>query len=168
MRVRRSVSGGMVAAALAVAVTATMLVAVPASAHHSFASYNMDQIKVFTGIVTRVNPDANHLQVFFAVMNDERKNVIRDADNKPVVWAVEMGGSAQSAQEGISVNSFPPGTIFSVAMHPLRSGGPAGSRVNPGAIFKCPEKKPPAAGKHCDTVDGNVAIGKGELAAPKE
>ncbi|MEJ0035634.1 MAG: DUF6152 family protein [Gammaproteobacteria bacterium] len=168
MRVRRSVSGGMVAAALAVAVTATMMVAGPASAHHSFASYNMDQVKVFTGIVTRVNPDANHLQIFFAVMNDERKNVIRDADNKPVVWAVEMGGSAQSAQEGISVNSFPPGTIFSVAMHPLRTGGPAGSRVNPGAVFKCPEKKPPAAGKHCDSVEGNLAIGKGDLAAPKE
>ncbi len=168
MRVRRSVSGGMVAAALAVAVTATMMVAGPASAHHSFASYNMDQVKVFTGIVTRVNPDANHLQIFFAVMNDERKNVIRDADNKPVVWAVEMGGSAQSAQKGISVNSFPPGTIFSVAMHPLRTGGPAGSRVNPGAVFKCPEKKPPAAGKHCDSVEGNLAIGKGDLAAPKE
>ncbi len=168
MRAKRSVFGGVAAAALAVAVTAMLMVAVPASAHHSFASYNMDQIKVFTGIVTRVNPDANHLQIFFAVMNDERKNVIRDTENKPVVWAVEMGGSAQAAQEGVSVNSFPPGTIFSVAMHPLRTGGPAGSRVNPGAIFKCPEKKPPAAGKHCDTVEGTVVIGKGDLPAPKE
>ncbi len=168
MRARHSVFGGVAAAALAVAVTVMMMVARPASAHHSFASYNMDQVKVFTGIVTRVNPDANHLQIFFAVMNDERKNVFRDSDNKPVVWAVEMGGSAQAAQEGISVNSFPPGTIFSVAMHPLRSGGAAGSRVNPGAIFKCPEKKPPAAGKHCDSVEGNTAIGKGDLAAPKE
>src|SRR6201994_1601940 len=106
----------------------------PAGAHHSFASYNMEVMKVFTGVVTRVNPDANHLQIFFAPMNDERKNVLRDSDNKPVIWAVEMGGSAQSAQEGISVNSFPPGTIFSVAMHPLRTGGPAGSRVNPGGL----------------------------------
>jgi uncharacterized protein DUF6152 len=167
MRARRGVFGGVMAAALAAAATA-VLVAVPAWAHHSFASYNMDQVKVFTGIVTRVNPDANHLQIFFAVMNPERKNVIRDSENNPVVWAVEMGGSAQSAQEGISVNSFPPGTIFSVAMHPLRSGGAAGSRVNPGAIFKCPEKKPPPAGKHCDVVEGNVVIGKGDLPVPKE
>ena len=166
MRAKFSVGGA--AAALAGALTAALVVAVPAWAHHSFAQYNMEQTKLFTGVVTRVNPDANHLQIFFAPMNDERKNVLRDADNKPVIWAVEMGGSAQSAQEGISVNSFPPGTIFSVGMHPLRSGGPAGSRVNPGAIYKCPEKTPPAAGKHCDSVQGSVTIGKGPLPAPKE
>ena len=167
MRAKRSVSGGVLGAALAVAVTAAVFLAVPAFAHHSFASYNMDQVKVFTGVVTRVNPDANHLQIFFAPMNDERKNVLRDADNKPILWAVEMGGSAQSAAEGISVNSFPPGTIFSVAMHPLRSGGNAGSRVNPGGLFKCPEKTPPAAGKHCDSVKGSTALGKGPLPAAK-
>ena len=143
-------------------------IAAPAFAHHSFASYNMDQVKVFTGVVTRVNPDANHLQIFFAPMNEERKNVLRDKDDKPILWAVEMAGSAQSAAEGISVNSFPPGTIFSVAMHPLRSGGNAGSRVNPGGLFKCPEKTPPAAGKHCDSVQGSIAIGKGPLPAAKE
>ena len=162
MRAKFSVGG------IAAALTAALVVAVPAWAHHSFAQYNMEQTKLFTGVVTRVNPDANHLQIFFAPMNDERKNVLRDADNKPVIWAVEMGGSAQSAAEGISVNSFPPGTIFSVGMHPLRSGGPAGSRVNPGAIFKCPEKTPPAAGKHCDSVQGSTAIGKGPLPAAKE
>jgi len=150
------------------AVALTLGLIAPLQAHHSFAAYDMEKITILTGVVVRVNPDANHLQIFFAPMNDERKNVLRDADNKPVIWAVEMGGSAQSAQEGISVNSFPPGTIFSVAMHPLRSGGPAGSRVNPGAIFKCPEKTPPAAGKHCDSVQGSVAIGKGPLPAPKE
>jgi hypothetical protein len=168
MRAKRSVSGGVVGAALAVAATVAMVIALPARAHHSFATYNMDQTKVFTGVVTRVNPDANHLQIFFAVMNEERKNVLRDADNKPLLWAVEMGGSAQAAQEGISVNTFPPGTIFSVAMHPLRSGGSAGSRVNPGGMFKCPEKTPPAAGKHCDSVAGNTALGKGPLPPPKE
>ncbi len=101
-------------------------------------------------------------------MNQERKNVVRDKDNKPILWAVEMGGSAQSATDGISVNSFPPGTIFSVAMHPLRSGGPAGSRVNPGGMFKCPEKKPPAPGKHCDSVEGSTQLGKGPLPPAKE
>jgi hypothetical protein len=53
-------------------------------------------------------------------------------------------------------------------MHPLRSGGNAGSRVNPGGLFKCPEKTPPAAGKHCDSVKGSTAIGKGPLPAAKE
>src|ERR1700744_5121047 len=92
----------------------------PASAHHSFASYNMDIMKVFTGVVTRINPDANHLQIFFAPMNEERKNVLRDASGNPIIWAVEMAGSAQMAQEGVTVSTFPPGTIFSVGLHPTR------------------------------------------------
>ena len=86
--------------------------AVPAAAHHSFSIFNMEQTQMLTGVVTRVNPDANHLQVFFAPMNDERKNVLRGEDGKPMIWAVEMAGSAQSAADGISVNALPPGTIM--------------------------------------------------------
>jgi hypothetical protein len=149
--------------AVATLTVAGIAATVPALAHHSFALYNMEQTLTFTGVVTRVNPDANHLQIFFAPMNDERKNVERDADGKPVVWAVEMTGSAQAAADGISVGSFPPGTIFSVAMHPLRSGEKAGARANPGSIYKCPVKKPPAAGKHCDSVEGHETIGGGQL-----
>ena len=149
---------------LLAALTTTVAVAcVPAVAHHSFALYDMEQTKTFTGVVTRVNPDANHLQIFFAPMNDERKNVERGADGKPVVWAVEMAGSAQSANDGISVSTFPPGTVFSVGLHPLRSGQPAGSRQNAGALYKCPDKKPPAPGKHCDSVEGSTKFGEGEL-----
>ena len=140
--------------------------ALPAWAHHSFAAYNMDVTKVFTGVVTRINPDANHLQIFFAPMNDERKNVLRDADGKPIIWAVEMAGSAQMAKDGVSVSTFPPGTIFSVGLHPLRDGQPAGTRGPNGAIYKCPEKTPPAAGKHCDSVEGSTAIGTGGLLKP--
>lgn len=156
------VAGG----ALAVAVALALTIAVPARAHHSFSAYNMDVTKVFTGVVTRVNPDANHLQIFFAPMNDERKNVLRDADGKPVIWAVEMGGSAQMAREGVTVDSFPPGTIFSVGLHPLRDGQPAGTRGPNGAIYKCPERKPPPAGMHCDAVEGSAVIGTGGLLKP--
>jgi Family of unknown function (DUF6152) len=147
----------------AAALAAGIGLAAPALAHHSFALYDMEKTLTFTGVVTRVNPDANHLQIFFAPMNEERKNVERGEDGKPIVWAVEMTGSAQAAADGISVSTFPPGTIFSVGMHPLRSGEHAGARINPGSIYKCPERKPPAAGKHCDTVDGHQTIGGGQL-----
>jgi hypothetical protein len=145
---------------VAAAVAAGVL-SLPAIAHHSFALYNMEETKVFTGVVTRVNPDANHLQIFFAEMNPERKNVLRGDDGKPLVWAIEMTGSAQAAQDGISVGTFAPGTIFSAALHPLRSGEKAGSRVGP--LYKCPDKKPPAAGKHCDSVEGSTTLGGGVL-----
>jgi hypothetical protein len=152
MDIKRT-AGGLVAATL----TAATVVAVPVYAHHSFSIFDASQTKTFTGVVTRVNPDANHLQIFFAPMNEERKNVERDADGKPVVWAVEMAGSAASAQQGISVSAFPAGTIFTVSLHPLRSGDPAGARE--GALYKCPAKTPPAAGKHCDSVTGMTQIG---------
>jgi uncharacterized protein DUF6152 len=153
---------------LALGILSAVMIALPAVAHHSFAAYDMDKTKVFTGVVTRVNPDANHLQIFFAPMNDERKNVIRGDDGKPIIWAVEMTGSAQAAAEGISVNTFPPGTIFSVGLHPLRDGQHAGTRGREGTLYKCPPKTPPAPGKHCDSVPGNSAFGKGGLPPPKE
>jgi hypothetical protein len=156
-KAKRRVLSGL---AIAAAVTGASLSHL-ALAHHSFALYDMESTKTFTGVVTRVNPDANHLQIFFAEMNPERKNVIRGPDGKPIIWAIEMTGSAQAAADGISVGTFPPGTIFSSALHPLRSGEKAGSRVGP--MFKCPEKTPPAAGKHCDSVDGKVTVGGGTL-----
>jgi hypothetical protein len=146
----KRIIGGLAAAALTAA-------ALPVFAHHSFSIFDASVTKTFTGVVTRVNPDANHLQIFFAPMNEERKNVERDADGKPIVWAVEMAGSAASAQQGISVTQFPAGTVFTVSLHPLRSGEPAGARE--GALYKCPPKTPPAAGKHCDSVEGMVQIG---------
>ena len=156
---------GLVAATLTAAA-----VAAPVYAHHSFSIFDASQTKTFTGVVTRVNPDANHLQIFFAPMNEARTNVERDADGKAIVWAVEMAGSAASAQQGISVNEFAPGTVFSLSLHPMRSGENAGARE--GALYKCPQKapaapgerakfQPPAAGKSCDTVEGMKVIGAG-------
>ncbi len=142
------------------------LVAPPLQAHHSFAPYDMNKTQLLTGVVTRVNPDANHLQIFFAVMNAERKNVERDKEGNPVIWAVEMAGSAASAQDGISVSSFPAGTVFSVGVHPNRAGDPSGFREGP--LFKCPvgttgKAIPPKADQHCDSVEGRTAFGQGNL-----
>jgi hypothetical protein len=156
--IKRSTRGILAATLTVAGITAVQ-------AHHSFSIFDDQQMKVFTGVVTRVNPDANHLQIFFAPMNAERKNVERGPDGKPIVWAVEMAGSAQSAKDGISVSAFPPGTIFSVGLHPLRSGEPAGARE--GGLIKCPEKTPPAAGMHCDSVTGHTDIGGSALPVPK-
>jgi len=161
MKARNRVGGG-IAAAFAVAVP----LGAPVQAHHSFAMYDLRSTKLFTGVVTRVDPAPNHLQIFFAPMNDDRKNVARHADGEPIVWAVEMGGSAISARQGISVNSFPRGTVFSVGLHPLRNGEPAGARE--GGLFKCPERTPPEAGMHCDSVEGHTAIGSDSLPEPTE
>lgn len=148
---------------------AVLAVAAPLYAHHSFAPFDQNKTVVLTGVVTRVNPDANHLQIYFARMNEERKNVVRDSENKAIIWEVEMAGSAATAAEGISVDSFAPGTVFSVAMRPMRNGDPKGLRQGP--LFKCPQgangkPQPPAPGKHCDSVQGNKNFGQGPLPQP--
>ena len=130
--------------------------------------YDVRIIKVFTGVVTRVDPAPNHLTIFFAPMNHERTNVERDENGEPVIWAVEMGGSAQMARQGISVHTYPRGTVFSVGMHPLRDGDRAGSRVRTGGMFRCPDKTPPEPGRHCDSVEGYVINGSGPLPEPVE
>ena len=137
----------------------------PASAHHSFAMYDTNKIYVFTGVVTRVDPAPTHLMIHFVPLDDSRRKVMRDENGQPDEWSVEMMGSAQVARDGISVSSFPPGTIFSVGLHPLRNGRHAGGRGTSG-LFKCPSDTPPDRGKNCDSVKGATSHGKGVLPTP--
>jgi hypothetical protein len=133
-----------------------------ARAHHSFAMYNIDKVYVMTGVVTRVDPNPNHLQLFIVPLDEAREKVIRDDGGEPVAWAIEMAGASVAARDGISVNGFPRGTIVSVGFHPLRNGFPGGGRSELG-LFKCPPNTPPAPGMHCDSVDGSTSHGRGVL-----
>jgi hypothetical protein len=133
-------------------------------AHHSFAMYDRSIQYVFTGVVDSVNPDASHLTINFVPLDEARAALVRDAKGERMTWAVEMEGAGMSAREGISVSTFARGTVFSVGLSPLRNGKLGGVRI--GAVFKCPEGKPPAAGKHCDSVEGAVKSGDDELAKP--
>lgn len=149
------------------AAAAAVLFAFAASveAHHSFAMYDIGKTYVMTGIVTRVDPNPNHLQVFFAPLNEARDQVLKDEQGEPIVWAVEMDGASIAARDGITVNGFPRGTIVSVGIHPLRNGYAGGGRGKNG-FFKCPPDTPPAPGMHCDSVAGSTAHGEGVLPAP--
>jgi Family of unknown function (DUF6152) len=149
------------------AVIAATLWAGQASAHHSFAMYDTRKVMVMTGIVTRVDPNPNHLQIFFAPLNEARDQVIKDDKGEPIIWAVEMEGAAIAARDGISVNGFPRGTIMSVGLHPLRNGFPGGGRGKSG-LYKCPPDTPPEPGKHCDSVAGSTSHGDGVLPEPTD
>lgn len=138
-----------------------------AHAHHSFAMYDVSRTYVTTGVVTRVDPNPNHLQIFIAPLNEARDKVVRDADGEPIVWAIELSGASVAAREGITVNNFPRGTIMSVGLHPLRNGFPGGGRGESG-LFKCPPNTPPAPGMHCDSVEGSTSHGRGVLPEPTD
>ena len=132
--------------------------ATPALSHHSFAMYDQTKVVTFTGVVTRFVAQPNHAEIHFVPLGSDRKPM-REGDGKFVAWGIELSGAANVANEGITVKSFAPGTIFSVNLHPLRDGKNFGSRT--GMIYKCPKDTPPAAGKHCNAVEGHTPHGKG-------
>jgi len=132
------------------------LFARPALAHHSFAMYDQTKLVTWTGVVTRFVAQANHAEIHFVPIGPDGKP-LRGTDGKPVQWGVEMAGAAAVAEQGITVKSFPAGTVFSVKLNPLRDGSNFGSRV--GGLVKCPMGKLPQAGKHCDSVEGSETLG---------
>jgi Family of unknown function (DUF6152) len=147
--------------------TALMLTGITARsplAHHSFAMYDRSTTYVLTGVVDNLNPDPSHLQIIFVPLDDAREALVRDAAGERITWSVDMDTAAASAREGISRSNFPRGTVFSVGLNPLRNGKPGGTRV--GALFRCPQGRAPAPGKHCDSVEGSIRHGEGELATP--
>ena len=129
-----------------------------AFSHHSFAMYDMTKTVTFTGVLTRFVSQANHAEMHFVPLGPDAKPM-RGADSQYISWGVEMGGAAAMAQQGISVNTFPYGTIFTVSLHPLRDGKNFGSMQ--GSVYKCPKDTPPAAGKHCNDVQGSTQVGNG-------
>ena len=138
------------------AVVASVACVAPALAHHSFAMFDQTKTMTWTGVATRFVAQANHAELHFVPLGPDGK-AIRDKDGKPISWGVEMQGAAAVAQQGVTVQSFSAGTIFSVHLNPLRDGGNFGSRV--GAIARCPKGKAPDAGKHCDSVEGAEILG---------
>jgi hypothetical protein len=130
----------------------------PALAHHSFAMYDQNKVLVLTGVAYQFVAQANHAEIHFYLVGPDGK-LVKDKEGKNADWGVEMAGAAAMARQGITAAGFPPGTIFSVKMNPLRDGSNFGSRVGGSAIAKCPWKTPPAPGKSCDTVKGSELLG---------
>ncbi|HET9219433.1 MAG TPA: DUF6152 family protein [Terriglobia bacterium] len=146
-------------AMLALPVVVSLFVATT-PAHHSFAMYDMTKTVTFTGVVTRFVSQANHAEIHFVPLGPDAKPQ-RGSDGKYTSWGVEMGGAAAMAQQGISVTTFPVGTIFSVNLHPLRDGKNFGSMEGP--ISKCPKDTPPPPSKHCNEVQGSTSHGRGNF-----
>jgi len=147
----------------AASVLLATLVAIPVSAHHSFAMYDQTKVVTLTGVVKQFVPQANHAELHIVMLAPDHKSLAKDKDGKYVEWGVEMAGTAAVAAQGITATTFPPGTVFSVKVNPLRDGTNFGSRISP--LAKCPtdpatnKPKLPDADKHCDSVAGYTLVG---------
>jgi hypothetical protein len=144
------------------AAVAALLASGAALAHHSYAMYDGSVYRVFTGVMVRVVPNAAHFEMHFVPLNEARDALVRDENGEPLVWVVQMESAAVAFRHGITRESFPQGTVMSMGVHPRRDGKPAGDRGDSG-LFRCPQGKVPAPGKHCDSVEGAQAFGEGVL-----
>jgi len=145
------------------AIVLIALFALPTLAHHSFAMYDQTKVVTLTGVVKQFVPQANHAELHIVMLAPDHKSLAKDKDGKYVEWGIEMAGTAAVAAQGITGTTFPPGTVFSVKVNPLRDGTNFGSRIS--ALAKCPvdpatnKPKLPDADKHCDSVAGHTLVG---------
>ena len=107
-----------------------------ANAHHSFAMYDQEQTKLVTGKLIRFVPGANHAQLIFQLVGSDGE-IETGEDGRPLVWGAEMGSAAQIAKEGITVESFPLGTVLTMTLNPLRDGRPFGAQARGTPIIRC-------------------------------
>jgi hypothetical protein len=110
------------------------LQAMPAHAHHSFAMYDRNITKTFTGKLIRFIPGANHAQLIFELIDENGEREL-DENGKPIAWGIETGPSAAIARQGVTVKAYPVGTVLTVSLNPLRDGRTFG--VLSGAIINC-------------------------------
>jgi len=97
-----------------------LLLAAPASAHHSFAMFDREKSVTMTGVVKEFEWTNPH--VWIHVM-------VADASGKPVEWSFEMQAIATNAALGWRADSVKPGDKVSVDFHPLKDGSRGGQLV---------------------------------------
>jgi hypothetical protein len=146
--------------AACLSMTASLAAVWPATgnAHHSFAMYDQSQVRTMTGKLTRFIPGANHAQLIFEVLNPDGSPVLDDA-GKPVMWGVETGPAARIAQQGVTPDNFPNGTIVTVTLNPLRNGKTFGAMPNGTPIVHCGTTMPQGG---CTVDTGRTYLGQND------
>lgn len=132
-----------------------VLPSLQAYGHHSFAMYDTKQTRIFTGRLTQFIPGANHAQLIFEVLGPDGKVVLGD-DDKPVLWGVETGPAAQLARQGVTLKSFPVGTVINVNLNPLRDGRNFGALAREGGrLINCGTEFPEGG---CNEATGSTFL----------
>ncbi len=92
-----------------------------ASAHHSFAMFDMQKDLELRGVASSFTWESPHswLQV-----------VVQDPNPSPTEWSVEMGAPSMLYRRGLRPTSVKAGDRLTLVVHPLRDGRPGGSLVS--------------------------------------
>lgn len=92
-----------------------------ASAHHSFAMFDMQMDLELRAVARSYTWESPHswLQV-----------MVSDAGAAPVEWSIEMGAPGALYKRGLRAASVKAGDKLTLVVHPLRDGRPGGSLVS--------------------------------------
>jgi hypothetical protein len=96
-------------------VLASLLVALPSQAHHSWARYDGDNVITVTGTVTSVEWASPHVVMHFTVPAES---------GEPVAWTMEMDPPTLLSRYGLRHDVLMPGMRVKLTGVPARSGAP--------------------------------------------
>jgi len=92
---------------------ASLSLAAPAFAHHSFAMFNREKADNITGTVKEYEWTNPHVWIHISVPDEQ--GVARE-------WSFEMQSVQQDAAAGWRADSVKPGDKVSVTFHPMKDG----------------------------------------------
>lgn len=104
----------------ALGTTMLLSASLAASAHHSFAMFDMNKEVVVTGQVKDFLWTNPHMWLQVEALG---------ADGVPVQWSIEGGGPSVLGRQGWNKRSLKIGDTITVTVHPLKDGHAGGSLV---------------------------------------
>lgn len=104
----------------AFAVLFSLLVAMPASAHHSFAMFDFEKSVTLQGVIKKFDYSNPHTWIDMVVANP---------DGTTDVWGFEAGATNTMHRLGWTSTTLKPGDKVSMEFHPMKNGSKAGSLI---------------------------------------
>jgi hypothetical protein len=94
------------------------LLAVPASAHHSFNAYDMRKVLSASGTIKEFRWGAPHSSMVL---------IYKDASGKPAQMIIVSGSPLSFSKQGMAPRDFHSGDKVTVSYHPNINGDPGGA-----------------------------------------
>jgi hypothetical protein len=91
-----------------------------ASAHHSFAMFDMDRTVTLQAVVKEVQWANPHVWIDL---------VVASPGGGTETWGIEAGATRTLLRQGWKRDSLKPGDKVTVELHPMRNGSKAGSLI---------------------------------------
>jgi hypothetical protein len=131
---------------IAAAAGLSVLLAIPATAHHSQVMYDGDTEIEMKGVVEEFDWANPHTWLYVT---------ITDESGAPSQWVFESNSTGQLTRVGWSADSIKPGDEVTVIMHPLRDGTRGGTIV---AVHMPDGTVLPSGGMRPDPIRGSEVI----------